>query len=106
MSAWKLVTTALKARETWQRLPPEQRERLVAGATSTLKSQGPVVAKAAADAARAHGPTVARAAAGAARSHGPTLARAAAGAARATGAGLARALADRLEQRDRQPPSS
>lgn len=106
MSAWKLVTTALKARQTWQKLPPEQRERLVAGATSTLKTQGPVVAKAAADAARTHGPVVAKAAADAAKTHGPVVARSLAEAARTTGAGLARALADRLEQRDRQPPAS
>jgi hypothetical protein len=51
---------AVKAKRTWDRLPPEHRARIVGGAKTTIRTHGPVVAKKAADAARTHGPVVAK----------------------------------------------
>jgi hypothetical protein len=45
MAAWKLILLATKARRGWKRIPPEQRERLVEGVRTSVKKQGPVVAK-------------------------------------------------------------
>jgi acyl-CoA reductase-like NAD-dependent aldehyde dehydrogenase len=55
-----LLAAAMKAKKTWDRLPPEHRARLLEGAKTTVKTQGPIVAKKAADAARTHGPPLAR----------------------------------------------
>ena len=54
------IALAVKAKRTWDRLPPEQRTRLVEGAKTTVRTHGPVVAKKAADTAKTHGPAVAR----------------------------------------------
>jgi TRAP-type C4-dicarboxylate transport system substrate-binding protein len=51
---------ALKAKRTWDRLPPEQRARILEGAKTTVKTHGPVVAKKAADTARTQGPVLAK----------------------------------------------
>jgi TRAP-type C4-dicarboxylate transport system substrate-binding protein len=51
---------AVKAKRTWDRIPPEQRAQILEGAKTTVKTHGPVVAKKAADTARTHGPEVAR----------------------------------------------
>jgi hypothetical protein len=45
MAAWKLILIATKARRGWKRLPPEQREKLIEGVRSSVKKQGPAVAK-------------------------------------------------------------
>ena len=57
MSSLKLaIAAALKAKKTWDRIPPEQRRKLV----ETAKTQGPAIAKKAATATRTHGPVFAR----------------------------------------------
>jgi hypothetical protein len=61
---WKLaLSAALKAKRSWDRLPPEQKARILAGTKTTVKTHGPVVAKKAADTARTQGPVVAQKAA-------------------------------------------
>ena len=45
MAAWKLLTLAYKARRGWQRIPPKQRQKLIAGAGKQARKHGPVVAK-------------------------------------------------------------
>jgi hypothetical protein len=45
MAAWKLILIATKARRGWKRIPPEQRQKLIEGARSSVKKQGPIVAK-------------------------------------------------------------
>lgn len=61
MGRVKLAIAAAKAaKAAWDRLPPEHRARVLEGAKTTVRTQGPVVAKKAADAARTHGPVVAR----------------------------------------------
>ncbi len=58
---WKLaLSAALKAKRTWDRLPPEQKARILEGAKTTVRTHGPVVAKKAADTARTQGPVVAQ----------------------------------------------
>ena len=57
---WKLASAAaLKAKRTWDRLPPEQRAKLLDGATRTLRTKGPIVAQKASETARKHGPALA-----------------------------------------------
>jgi hypothetical protein len=51
---------AVKAKRTWDRIPPEQRAQILEGAKTTVRTHGPVVAKKAADTAKVHGPKVAR----------------------------------------------
>lgn len=61
MSRMKLAfLMAVKAKRTWDRLPPEHRARILEGAKTTVKTHGPVVAKKAADTARTHGPVLAK----------------------------------------------
>lgn len=61
MSKIKLMILAAKtAKTTWDRIPPQHRQRVVESAKTTVKTQGPIVAKKAADTARTHGPLVAR----------------------------------------------
>jgi hypothetical protein len=45
MAAWKLIALAYKARRGWQRIPPEQRQKLIANAGKHARKHGPVVAK-------------------------------------------------------------
>jgi hypothetical protein len=88
---WKLaLSAALKAKRTWDRLPPEQRAKILAGAQTTVKTKGPVVAKKATDVARQHGPAVAQKAA--------ETAQKAAGAAREQAPIFARRLAEAIEK--------
>jgi acyl-CoA reductase-like NAD-dependent aldehyde dehydrogenase len=47
--SWKLITAALKAKRAWDRLPPEQRKRLLEQAGKQAKEHGPTVAKAVRD---------------------------------------------------------
>lgn len=66
MNRFKLaVAFAVKAKRTWDRLPPEQRAKIVEGARTTVRTHGPIVAKKAADGARKHGPVIAQRVAGA-----------------------------------------
>lgn len=61
MSRVKLAfLLAVKAKRTWDRIPPEQRAQILEGAKTTVRTRGPIVAKKAADSARVHGPKVAR----------------------------------------------
>lgn len=61
MSRVKLaLLLAVKAKRTWDRIPPEQRAQIFYGAKTTVRTHGPVVAKRAADTAKLHGPKVAR----------------------------------------------
>jgi len=46
----------MKAKKTWDRIPPEQRRKVV----ETAKTQGPAIAKKAAVATRTRGPVLAR----------------------------------------------
>jgi hypothetical protein len=55
-----MLAAALKAKRTWDRIPPEQRQRMLEGAKTTVRTQGPIVAKKVADTARTQGPIVAR----------------------------------------------
>ena len=76
MSRLKLMlAAAMKAKRTWDRIPPEQRQRVLESAKTTVKTQGPIVARKAAETARTHGPIVARKAAETARSQAPIIAR-------------------------------
>jgi acyl-CoA reductase-like NAD-dependent aldehyde dehydrogenase len=80
---WKIaLSAALKAKRRWDRLPPEQKARILEATKTTVKTHGPVVAKKAADTARTQGPVVAQKAAETAqqaveatRRHAPVLAR-------------------------------
>lgn len=57
MSRMKLaIAAAMKAKKAWDRLPPEQRQKLA----ETAKAQGAAAARKAAEAARTHGPVVAK----------------------------------------------
>jgi acyl-CoA reductase-like NAD-dependent aldehyde dehydrogenase len=80
---WKLAwAAALKAKRTWDRLPPEQRAKLLDSTTRVVKVHGPVVARKASATARKHGPalaektsTAAAKAADSARTQAPELAK-------------------------------
>ena len=90
-SKWKLaMAAAMKAKRSWERLPPEQRQKIVDGAKTTVTTKGPIVAKKAADTARTHGPVIAQKAA--------ETAQKAAAAARAQAPVLAKRIADALER--------
>jgi hypothetical protein len=45
MAAWKLLLVAAKVRRGWARIPPEQRQKLVKSAQTTVRKHGPVVAR-------------------------------------------------------------
>lgn len=80
---WKVAwAAALKAKQAWDRLPPDQRAKLLDSASRALKTQGPAAARKASESARKHGPmlaektaTTAARAAGTARTQAPALAR-------------------------------
>jgi acyl-CoA reductase-like NAD-dependent aldehyde dehydrogenase len=67
MPAFKVLLVAMKAQQTWRRLPPEQRRRILATAQSQAKRHGPTVARAVRD----QGPTVAKAV----KAQGPSMAK-------------------------------
>jgi hypothetical protein len=76
MSRLKLmIAAAVKAKRTWDRIPPEHRRRALEGAKTTVKTHGPIVARKAAETARTQGPIVARKAAETARTQAPIIAR-------------------------------
>jgi hypothetical protein len=93
-----IVTAALKAKRTWDRVPPARREQLVEGAKTTVRTHGPVVARKVADTARAQGPVVAKRVADTARAQGPVVAKRVADTARTQGPVLARRIADAIER--------
>jgi hypothetical protein len=45
MPAWKLLWVATKARRGWNRIPPEQRRKLLKTAGTTARKHGPVIAR-------------------------------------------------------------
>jgi acyl-CoA reductase-like NAD-dependent aldehyde dehydrogenase len=69
------LAAALKAKRTWDRIPPEQRKKIVDSAAATVRTHGPVVAKKVAETARTQGPVVAKKVADTARTRGPVVAR-------------------------------
>ncbi len=88
---WKLAwAAALKAKRTWDRLPPEQRAKLLDSASRALKTQGPAVARKASETARKHGPAVAE--------KTSTTAARAAGTARTQAPAFAKRLAEAIER--------
>jgi acyl-CoA reductase-like NAD-dependent aldehyde dehydrogenase len=54
--AWKTIAVALKARQAWKRLPPEQRRAILQAAQSSARKHGPTVARTVRD----QGPAVAK----------------------------------------------
>lgn len=54
------LVLAVKAKRTWDRIPPAQRAQILEGAKTTVRTHGPVVAKRATETAKTHGPKVAR----------------------------------------------
>jgi acyl-CoA reductase-like NAD-dependent aldehyde dehydrogenase len=69
------IALALKAKRTWDRVPPEQRQKLVEGAATQVKKHGPTVAKAVAGTAKTRGPLIAKKLADTARDKGPVVAK-------------------------------
>jgi hypothetical protein len=45
VAPWKLFLLAVKVRRGWQRIPPEQRRKLLADASRQVRKHGPTVAK-------------------------------------------------------------
>ena len=66
---------AMKARRTWNRIPPEQRKKMIDTAMVQARTHGPVVAKKMANTAKTHGPVVAKKMADSAKTHGPAAAK-------------------------------
>jgi acyl-CoA reductase-like NAD-dependent aldehyde dehydrogenase len=54
------IAAAIKAKRTWDRIPPEQRKRIAESTATTIRTHGPVVAKKLGDTAKMHGPVVAK----------------------------------------------
>ena len=76
---------AMKAKRTWDRIPPEQRKKMLDAAVVQARTHGPVVAKKISDTAKTHGPVVAKKVADTAKTHGPR--------------GVAKKISDTLERR-------
>jgi acyl-CoA reductase-like NAD-dependent aldehyde dehydrogenase len=55
-----MIAAAMKAKRTWDRIPPEQRRRALESAKTTVRTHGPIVARKAADTARTQAPIIAR----------------------------------------------
>lgn len=55
-----ILLGARMAKQTWDRLPDEHKQRVMEGAKTTVKTHGPLVAKKVADTTRVYGPTVAK----------------------------------------------
>jgi acyl-CoA reductase-like NAD-dependent aldehyde dehydrogenase len=45
MAAWKLLFVAMKAKRGWNRIPPDQRRKMLAQAGKQVRRHGPTVAK-------------------------------------------------------------
>ena len=66
---------AMKARRTWNRIPPEQRKKMLDAAVVQARTHGPVVAKKISETAKTQGPVVAKKMADTAKTHGPVVAK-------------------------------
>ena len=66
---------AMKAKRTWDRVPPEQRKKMLDTATEQARKHGPAVAKAVAGTARSRGPAIAKKLGDTAKTQGPVVAR-------------------------------
>ncbi len=61
MASVKMILLGAKmAKQTWDRIPAEQKQRMMEGAMTTVKTHGPVVAKKVADTTRVYGPAMAK----------------------------------------------
>lgn len=56
MAAWKLLAAAAKARQKWNRVPPEQRRKMIEQAGRQARVYGPAAAKV----VRERGPVIAK----------------------------------------------
>jgi hypothetical protein len=56
MAAWKLLAAAAKARQRWNRIPPEQRRKMIEQAGKQVRVYGPAAAKV----VRERGPVIAK----------------------------------------------
>ena len=45
MVAWRLLFVAMKAKRGWNRIPPDQRRKMLAQAGKQVRKHGPTVAK-------------------------------------------------------------
>jgi hypothetical protein len=64
----KLILLGAKmAKQTWDRLPDEHKQRMVESAKTTVKTHGPIVAKKVADTTRIYGPAAVKKASDAAQ---------------------------------------
>ena len=45
MAAWRLLFVAMKAKRGWNRIPPDQRRKMLAAAGKHARKHGPTVAK-------------------------------------------------------------
>lgn len=45
MAWWKILALGYKAQRGWKRIPPEQRRKMIEGASKQARKHGPVVAK-------------------------------------------------------------
>lgn len=45
MATWKLLFVAMKAKRGWDRIPPDQRRKMLAAAGKQARKHGPIVAK-------------------------------------------------------------
>jgi hypothetical protein len=44
VAAWKLIFVAVKAKRGWNRIPPDQRRKMIAAAGKQVRKHGPTVA--------------------------------------------------------------
>jgi hypothetical protein len=66
---------AMKAKRTWDRVPPEQRKKMIDTAAEQARKHGPAAAKAVAGTARSRGPVIAKKLSDAAKTQGPVVAK-------------------------------
>ena len=45
VGSWKVIAAAMKARKTWQRIPPDRRRQMLEQAGQQARKHGPVVAQ-------------------------------------------------------------
>jgi hypothetical protein len=45
VAAWKLIFVAVKAKRGWNRIPPDQRRKMISAAGKQVRKHGPTVAK-------------------------------------------------------------
>jgi acyl-CoA reductase-like NAD-dependent aldehyde dehydrogenase len=69
------IAAAVKAKRTWDRIPPEKRKQIAESTATAIKTHGPVVAKKLGDTAKTHGPVVAKQSGDAVRRLGKAIER-------------------------------